>query len=106
VATQTFWAAARFDDPLLTNSCRSAALTNVSLFSTNCSPEISINFSGTNGAGTVQWYGNWILQGTTNLGLGPGGWVNLTGPTNFGPRIYHWSNPPPIEFFRLYAPTN
>jgi hypothetical protein len=105
VATQTFWAAARFNDPLLTNYCRSAALTNVSLISTNCPPDISI-FSGSNGAGTLQWYGNWILQGTTNLSLGAAGWRDLTGPTNFGPRIYSWSNPPPIQFFRLYAPTN
>jgi len=106
VVTQTFWAAARFDDPLLTNTCRSAALTNVSLISTNCPQDITISYSGTNGVGTNVWYGNWILQSTTNLAQVPPAWTDVLTNNTFGAHAYVWSNPPPIQFFRLYAPTN
>ena len=103
VATQTFWAATRFNDPALTNSCRSTALTPVSLITTNCPQNVTIS-GATNGVGTLQWYGNWVLQSTTNL-VAPI-WTDVLSNSSFGQNSFTWSNPPPVQFFRLYAPTN
>jgi hypothetical protein len=102
--TTNLWAAARFNDPLLTNACRSALLTMVSLTSTNCSPLMTNLYFGSNGVGQLEWSGNWILQ--TNPTLNPLTWSNAGFPSVFGNNVYYWSNPPPIQFFRLYAPTN
>jgi hypothetical protein len=61
--------------------------------------------NGTNAV--IQWYGDFVLESTTNL-LPPVNWLTLTqgvgGQNNF------WTNPilapPTNSFFRLYAPTN
>ena len=64
-----------------------------------CTNPPTINFDGTNGI--IQWYGNLGLESTTNLPT-----TNWT-PVAMGTNTWSWTNKiPPIQFFRLYAPTN
>ena len=101
-ATNTFWAAARYNDPNFTNAC-SSGLTSVLLYTIGCTNNLSIApLFGTNVL--VQWNGNYLLQHNTNL-LNSTGWTNIisgVGGSN-GLRF------PPTnseDFFRLSAPTN
>ena len=54
----------------------------------------------------VWWYGNYVLQSKTNL-LGSNSWKSVTtgvgGQTNSIPVLL---SQPPMDFFRLYGPTN
>lgn len=84
--------------------CVSKTRTEVDLTLETCPETLAISLIGTNAV--VEWYGNYVLQSTTNLI--PAFWLTLTkgsgGATNF------WTNavtlPPDNNYFRLYAPTN
>jgi Ig-like domain CHU_C associated len=89
-----------------TNSfgCESKARTEVDLTLQTCTNSLAISLIDTNAV--VEWYGNFVLQSSTNLA--PQFWMTVTkgigGTTNF------WTNavtlPPDNNYFRLYAPTN
>jgi len=84
--------------------CVSKTRTEVDLTLESCTNTLSISLIDTNAV--VSWYGNFVLQSTTNIE--PAFWLTVTkgsgGTTNF------WTNaitlPPTNNFFRLYAPTN
>jgi hypothetical protein len=101
-ATNVYLVAAIYNDTNLTDGCSSpyAAITNIF---ENCSQEESIHLTGTNVV--ISWNGNFILQNTTNL-VPPITWMNVyTGA--LGPNFLTNSvAQPPIDFFRLYSPTN
>ena len=70
-----------------------------------CMNQLSVLNSGSN-AVSIQWYGNYILQAATNL-VPPIIWTPVqTG--SVAPNTANWTSPPapPVQFFRLYAPTN
>ncbi len=102
ILTNTYYVAARFND---TNyeACVSTNLTQFTLVSQPCTNQLFIVNSGTN-HGTIQWYGNFVLQAATDL-TPPVVWTPVwTG--SVAPNSFSWSNPPPVQYFRLYAPTN
>jgi hypothetical protein len=81
----------------------STNLTQFTLVSQPCTNQLFIVNSGTN-HGTIQWYGNFVLQAATDL-TPPVVWTPVwTG--SVAPNSFSWSNPPPVQYFRLYAPTN
>jgi hypothetical protein len=101
--TNIYLVATVYNDTNLNDGCNSpfTAITNIY---ENCPADItSISLTGTNAV--ISWTGNFILQSTTNL-VPPITWMNVyTGA--LGPNfLTNSAVQPPINFFRLYAPTN
>ena len=77
----------------------------VNLVILSCANPPAITYAGTNGVGSIQWFGNWSLESTTNL-LPPVIWTSvITNPT-VSTYNWYWTNgvPPwtnPYYFFRL-----
>ncbi|HEY5915610.1 MAG TPA: PKD-like domain-containing protein [Verrucomicrobiae bacterium] len=70
-----------------------------------CTNQLSISLENTNAV--VQWYGNYVLQSATS----PFFWPSNVLAIGLGGTNNYWTNPvtppePPVNFFRLYAPTN
>jgi hypothetical protein len=84
--------------------CESATRTEVDLILEPCPGTLSISLMDSNAI--VQWYGNFILQSSTNLV--PANWLSIT--QGMGGGLNYWTNsilpPPTNNFFRLYAPGN
>src|ERR1041385_7423676 len=85
-------------------ACESTNRTEVDLTLETCTNSLSISLMDTNAV--VHWYGNFVLQSTTNLS--PAFWLTVT--TGTGGTNNSWTNavtlPPTNNFYRLYAPTN
>ena len=102
--TNVYYVTMRYNDAFsLTNPCSPGVATNIYLVSVPCVGPISL--SGTNVILSWTWNGSNILQSTTNL-LPPVMWMNIyTGA--LGPNfLTNAVSQPPIDFFRLYTPTN
>jgi hypothetical protein len=103
VATTNIYLVAEiYNDTNLNDGCDSPFAVITNIFE-NCSKATSISLTGTNVV--ISWNGNFILQSTTNL-LPPAMWMNVyTGA--LGPNfLTNSASQPPIDFFRLYSPTN
>ncbi|HWN96916.1 MAG TPA: hypothetical protein VNT99_17945, partial [Methylomirabilota bacterium] len=100
--TNVYLVAARFDAPGV--DCASTNL-QVSLAWQGC---LAFTFSSIQTNIVLQWYGNYVLQNSTNL-TPPVSWMDLT--VGMGGGILNfWTNstapPPTNNFFRLFGPTN
>jgi hypothetical protein len=98
--TNRFYASSRDN----ATSCESANRVEADLVLQPCANQLSIALAGTNVL--VSWYGNYVLQNSTNLA--PAYWMYVT--QGLG-GIMNTSTipalpPPTNNFFRLYAPTN
>ena len=87
-----------------TNGCAGPAV-QVDLVLLACTNPPVIKWGGTNGVGTIEWFGNLTLQSATNL-LPPVTWTPVVTNAPVGTNIWNWTNgvPPwtnPYNFFRL-----
>ena len=106
--TNTYYVLARYDDPDVPATCYSA-FTNITLVTvacTNIDQLTSTNLSLNGSNAVIKWSGDYVLLHTTNLA--PTYWVQVT---QGGVGINFWTNStrppqPPVNFFRLWAPTN
>jgi hypothetical protein len=101
--TNVYYVTMRYNDAFSLTNCSPDVATDVSLVSTPCLTSITV--SGTNAILSWTWSGSNILQSTTNL-LPPVIWQNVyTGA--LGPNfLTNDTTQVPIDFFRLYTPTN
>ena len=98
--TNRFYVASRDN----ASGCESTNRLETDLVLQSCTNQLSIARAGTNVL--VTWYGNYVLQNSTNLA--PAYWMYVT--QGLG-GIMNTSTipalpPPTNNFFRLYAPTN
>jgi hypothetical protein len=101
--TNVYYVTMRYNDTFSLSNCSPDVAANVDLISTPCLTSITV--SGTNAILSWTWNGTNILQSTTNL-LPPVIWQNVyTGA--LGPNfLTNDTTQVPIDFFRLYTPTN
>jgi hypothetical protein len=101
--TNVYYVTMRYNDLFSQTNCAPDVATNVFLVSIPCLTSITV--SGTNVVLFWDWNGSNIVQSTTNL-LPPVMWMNVyTGA--LGPNfLTNSASQPPIDFFRLYTPTN
>ena len=102
VATNIYYVHAKFN---ATNcECYSYVTAMVSVAFWPCTNQLHLNSSTSNKTVVINWYGNYVLEHSTNL-LNPMGWMYLTQGV-VGPNT--WTNstvpPPTNNFFRLFAP--
>jgi hypothetical protein len=101
IYTNYIFASFNNSDCLSTNF---ATIVFVNQICTNQISSITLD-NGTNAI--IQWYGDFVLESTTNL-LPPANWSILK--QGMGGQDNFWTNPilspPTNSFFRLYAPTN
>ncbi len=103
--TNDYYVTMRYNDAFSLANCSPEVAAEVYLISQPCTNDVS-SITFTNSSVIVSWYGNYVLQGTTNL-IPPTVWFNLS-TGELGPNFLTNSvlNGAPYEFFRLYAPTN
>jgi uncharacterized membrane protein len=84
--------------------CESTNRVEADLILQSCTNQLSITLAGTNVL--VTWYGNYVLQNSTNLA--PAYWMYVTQGLGgiMNTSIIPALPPPTNNFFRLYAPTN
>jgi len=91
----------------MVNNYASTNLTPVTLVLESCTNPPEAMVFGQPATNVITWYGNLLLESTTNLATSPIYWI--TNSTGLPGQTNYWTNSTvavPMQFFRLYAPTN